>query len=75
MKIQLGVEAPSDVERVANAFGTKFGLDRPATAQEIAADLGRYIKDTVRGQEQTKAVQAVDQLPPVDVESELEPTP
>ena len=73
MKVQLAVEAPADVERVLSAFGAKLGLEGPATPEQVGADLGRYVQDTVRGQEQTAAVQIANALPPVDVEPEKAP--
>ena len=72
MKVQLGVEAPGDVERVANAFGKKLNLDGPATAEDIAQDLGKYVQQVVQQQESqsvfTKAQQAAAKIPPVGID-------
>jgi len=74
MKMQLAVEAPTDVDRVANAFGKKLNLDGPATAEDVAQDLANYVKMTVQQQESqaifTKAQQAAAKIPPVGVDSE-----
>lgn len=78
LKIQLGVEAPTDVERVLKAFGKKLGLDRPATPEEVKADLVKYIQQTVTQQETnalyTAAGDAAAQIPPVGVDGD-KPTP
>jgi hypothetical protein len=66
------VEAPTDVDRVANAFGKKLNLDGPATPEDIAQDLGKYVQQVVQQQEQAalfnKANQAAAKIPPVGVD-------
>ena len=73
MKMQLEVMAPTDSERVANAFGKKLNLDGPATAEDIAQDLAKYVQMTVQQQEQqalmNKASQAAAKIPPVGVDT------
>jgi hypothetical protein len=77
VKIQLGVEAPSDVERVAKAFGKKLGLDGPATVDDIEEDLKKYVQGVVQQQEQAAlydaANRAAQKIPPVGIDVEPEP--
>lgn len=67
MKVQLGIDVPSDVERVLNAFGRKLVLGRPATPEEVHDDLAKYIQQTVQMQEQSAASSAAAQIPPVSI--------
>ena len=69
MDLRVAIELPSDIERVANAFGAKLGLEGPATVEDIEKDVALYIQNTTRGWEQTKAVQVANELPVVGVDT------
>jgi hypothetical protein len=73
MDLKMIIELPSDVERVANAFGAKLGLEGPATVEDIEKDVALYIQNTTRGWEQTRAVQVANELPPVGISTEPKP--